>query len=164
MKRFLQYPFLLLLLIQLIVVLLLVSDIIFLATAVKLLVFSTSFYSVVLALYSKQLSPILTQKALWLTAGFIVFLASIKLITFNAFSTWYLISLLAFQVQLFLSSFFTFKTLKIGSWALSLALMSMLLLQTLSSVSISFFWFLVTLTSYSILLVINVYLNFKANE
>jgi hypothetical protein len=164
MKRLLNYPFSLVLFVQLIIVLLLVSDMLFLATATKLLFYTSAFYSVVLASYTKQTSTKKIQNISWFMSGIILFLASVKLISFNAFSGWYIYILLALQAQFFLNTFFTQFILKISSWIIAFSFVVLTAISVLTSFPISFTWILVLLTIYSLLLVFNLYLTFKAND
>lgn len=107
MKWLLRFPLIITLIFQLTILILLTKDIIFLATATKLLVFSTSFISVCIACYASLTQTKIRQTIQWLLAAGLVFLIIIK-VFFKADlpEWWILLSVLFIQVHFYLDAYF----------------------------------------------------------
>lgn len=107
MKWLLRYPLIITLIFQLTILILLAKDLIFLATATKLLLFSVSFLSVCIACYTSLTQAKIRQAIQWLIAAVLVFLTIVKVFFKADFPEWWiLLSVLFIQVHLYLDAHF----------------------------------------------------------
>ncbi len=156
MKFFLHFPFLILFFIQVIIALLLKNDVIFLATAVKLGLFSTAFYSVCILLYAFALLPRKLVVPLGLLSGLIILTTFLKVYLHVEWLNWSVILLLHFiQIQLFLFLLIRNVKMKWSVMAVGTALFLSLLIQLLSPINIPFSILVILLSGYTLLIVIS---------
>lgn len=156
MKFFLHFPFLILFLFQVIIALLLKNDVIFLATAVKLGLFSTAFYSVCILLYAFALLPRKLVVPLGLLSGLIILTTFFKVYLQVEWMSWSFIMILYFiQIQLFFFQLIRNVKLNLAVMATGTALFVSLLMKIFTQINVSLFSIVILLSVYSILIIVS---------
>lgn len=154
MKYLLHFPFLILFFFQVIIALLLKNDVIFLATAVQLGLFSTAFYSVCITLYTKALLP---QKWTFLIGSlslFIVLTTFFKVYFHVEWMTWTFIMVVQFfQIQLFFGTLIRTIKLKWSMMIVGTLLFLALIMPFVTTVNLPISLIIGLLSLYSILII-----------
>lgn len=161
MKRLINYPFLWLTFFQSIVLLLLFVDVLFLATAIKLLLLSVAGYSALIATYSKEITTKRVQLVLWSLAGIIFSLITLKLWDKTLYPWSFVLFVMLFQVQLFVFVWIKRKTTRILSTVLGCSIFGVLFLMESNTITLSINWMILLLGIYSLLLISEVFIKFK---
>lgn len=164
MKWLLRFPLLITLIFLLAIIILLVNEIIFLATATKLILFSVSLVGICIACYTSLTQTKSRQTIQWLIAVVLVLLTIIKVFFKTDFPGWWLIlSVLFIQVHFYLEAYFQKGTFRTLFHVFGGALLLSVILTYFGSVRLPEGYILLTLTIYSFWSIISVLKTIKSH-